>query len=518
MTPTKLIKLAAAWLGFFLVAAVVAKFYFIPRRQRQAADQEREQGKQVVNATSSATHYTHRVRFALDGFSGYWSYRSPEMARLLARDGILLETRDDGGDYNARYKGLQDGSVDAAVFTVDALVQTAADYRKKNPDAPADKVLPATILHEIDETKGADALVGYKAKFANIDSLNRPDTRFVLTPSSPSETLSRVVFSYFALDRVDKTRCFVHTKSSQEVYEVARKADPNSPQVYVVWEPDLSKLLQNPNLHVIVDSGRFRGYIVDVMVARRDFLLRDRAVARKLVEGFLRVSYEKRNLLEPAVRADALASGVSLSDQQASRVVKGIWWKNTSENYGHLGVDGDTGLQHIEDVIRQIVDMLARSDAISDDPTGGQPNLLYYPGVLKELKDSDFHPGVSAADPEEIRQEKTLPALTEDQWTSLKKIGTLNIPDLVFPRGSSELTASAKETLDQLVTNLNTWPTYYITVSGSSASDPQLALDRAKAAEDYLASKGIAKTRIRALAGKSLGATRVNFVLGQQPF
>jgi hypothetical protein len=432
----------------------------------------------------------------------------------------MPELYDDGANYPGRYALLQSGGIDAAVFTVDAYLSTAAKFAEKNPDATLDQKLPGTIALVIDETKGADALAGYKAKYPNIDSLNKPDTKFVLTPNSPSEALSRVVFGYFNLNRVDRNKCFVHTKSSTEVYEIARKAKPDASQVYGVWEPDLSKLLQNPNIHVIVDSSRFRGYIVDVLLFNRNFLIENHQTAKDVIVAYLRTQYERRNMLPQAVKSDALlASNLSLSDQQANRTVQGIWWKNTSENYGHLGVTTDSSLQNIENIIRQNADILIKSGAIDSDPSEGQPNYLYYPKILQELKDEGFHPGVSTDSAEEtVRAEKILPELNEDQWNALHKIGTLKIDELVFARGSSELTENAKGNLNKLAESLRAWPTYYVTIQGNSADDRELALERARTAEAYLVDKGIERSRVRALAGKPTGATRVTFTLGQQSY
>lgn len=514
----KTLKIAGVWILFVVLPlSLLIKFYVMPRRQADEHRQREEQSKRLVEATSAAVQIRDVVKVAIDGFSGYWVLRSPEFAKHLESLGCRIDFEDDGGNYPLRHQKLRNGDVDAAVFTVDAYLVTSAQFQAENPDAPIDTRLPGSFTLMIDETKGADALVGYKSVFPNIDSMNRPDVKFILTPSSPSETLARVVFGYFNLNRVDRTKCFVGTQSSAEVYDIARKADPKAPNVYGVWQPELSKILQNPNIGVIVDSSRFRGYIADGFMFTRKFLAEHGELAKGIEIAYLRTQYNQRNGLVAAVKSDALAAqGISLSDRQANDTVNGIWWKNTSENYAQMGLE-ESSLQQIDDVIRQNVDILVKSGAIRSDPTERNPGYLYYPGILKELKDSGFHPGISG-EKEDMRREKELPPLTADQWAKLQKIGTMQVDELVFSRGSSELTDSSRENLDRLAESLRAWPTYYVTIEGSSAGDPEMALERARSAESYLVEKGVAQARVRATQSKTMGKTRVSFVLGQQPF
>ncbi|MEZ6117579.1 MAG: hypothetical protein R3C28_13535 [Pirellulaceae bacterium] len=93
---------------------------------------------------------------------------------------------DDQADYRARLEGLKSGKYDMATFTIDALIKASAELND----------VPAVIVSIIDETSGADAIVGNKQTFPNVDALNRPNVQFVLTSDSPSETLARVVTNF----------------------------------------------------------------------------------------------------------------------------------------------------------------------------------------------------------------------------------------------------------------------------------------------------------------------------------
>ncbi len=512
------IMIAGVWIIFLVLPLSLAlRFYFIPKKQQETVRAQQEEGANTVKKTAAAPRFKDKVSLALDSFSGYWALRSPQFADQLSRHGIAITLRDDKANYQSRYRAIQNGEIDVAVFTIGTYIQCAAEFAEANPSAPLDQKLPATIVSLIDESIGDDALVGYKSKFPDMDSINA-NTKFVLTPNSPSEELMRVFFGYFNLGVLDRNKAIlpIPNPSSEEVYKFARVADPKANQVYIVWEPELSKLLQNPNIHILIDSSRFRGYIADVLMVSRKFLLDHRDLAREVLAAHLRITYDNRNQLVQAVKTDAAIFGTILSDKDAARLVKGLWWKTTGDNYAQMGLSSDTNLQNIESIIKQNVDILVRSGSINVDPTEGNYNFLYYPDLLKELKDSNFHPGISTDDNNHIA--KNLPPLSDEEWNHLQKIGTLKVDELIFRRGSIELMDAAKESLDKLAESLNAWPTYYLTILGNSAHDPITALDRAKVAEKYLMDKGIDHNRVRALAGTPTGATRVSFVLGQQPY
>ena len=133
-------------------------------------------------------------------------------------------------------------------------------------------------------------MVAYRATYPNIDSLNQPDTKFVLLADSPSETLARVVMHDFDLRR-QGTNPFTNVNSPEEILGRYRKATPASKEVYITWEPYVSQLLTNDQLHVLVDSSRFTGYIVDCLVVSRDYLLKNQAAVEAFLECYFRALF-----------------------------------------------------------------------------------------------------------------------------------------------------------------------------------------------------------------------------------
>jgi flagellar motor protein MotB len=510
MSKGKIIAKAAVWFVLIGVGVVAYKYWWHPAEIAQEEEQKEAEHQATLDATSSNTKYRHTVPFATDGFSGYSPWRSPGFRTEAGRYSIRLDIKDDGADYPARLRAIADGSVPMGVFTIDALYKVSAQLNDT----------PATIIMLGDETKGADAMVGPGRKFPNIDSLNSPDLKIVCLADSPSETLARVVMDAFNLDQLPANP-FEFKDSPQAVFDAYKASSPTDNKVFVLWEPDVSQVLKNPDYRVIVDSSKFSGYIVDCVVVQRDFLIKNEDVVTNIIKAYLTTVFNSRNDMKDMVIADAKSLGEPLTDEQATKLVEGIWWKNTQENFAHFGLTSAPGIQPMEDMCRNISNVLLKTGAMSSDPTNGRPNLMYYDGIMRKLFDSSWHPGFGR---EMVREERTLPALSDEDRKKLRPVGTLQVPRLVFARGTSRVSQSSLRTLDDLAEKLKTWPQYYLTVRGNTSSkgdvdaNRALAEQRAQAASDYLKSKGIAESRIYIETSHPNGSTTVAFILGEMPY
>lgn len=485
---------------------------------------------QLINDTGTSTQSSgerQRVRLALDSFSGYSLLRTEEFQKDLAAHGIDLELVDDAADYAKRIKTVQNGTTPLAVFTVDALVKASAGLGD----------LPATMVLVIDETRGADAMVAYKEAVPNLDALNRRDARIVVTRDSPSETLARLVLADFDLPQVSRSDVWIDAKDAADVFRQFKAANPKDPRAFVLWEPYVSRVLETPGSHVLIDSSKFRGRIVDVLVAERQFLLDHEPVVQEVVKAYLRAYFASRQTADgmtQVVLKDARRAGEPLTEEQATRLVQGIWWKNTQENYAHFGIltgSAAQGLLPLQDATREITGVLIKTGAIKSDPTESQPNRLVYDRVLRRLHEENFHPSRASGagqQGETIRGEQELPPLTAEQWQGLVRVGTLQVESLVFPRGTALLTDQSQNVLRQLTATLKTWPQYYLEIRGNARKegDPdanrRLAADRAAAAAQFLGAEGIPKARMRTVATEPSDAggqaQSVSFVLVQMPY
>jgi outer membrane protein OmpA-like peptidoglycan-associated protein len=502
---------ALVWLVLLAIGVGLWKWVIEPNQVRTAQQRRETHEKESLSKTQGTSKYSQDIAIGLDSFSGYAIFRSETFQSLLAERGTRIRLIDDNANYAARAEALEKGDLQLALFPADALIKISARQSS----------LPSTIIAIIDETRGADAMVAYRAKYPNIDSLNKKDTRLVLLADSPSETLARVVMHDFDLRQLGANP-FVNVNSPEEVIERYRKATPAANEVFITWEPYVSQMLTNDQLHVLVDSSRFTGYIVDCLVVSRDFLLKNQATVEAVLEAYFRAlySFQDRAAMVQLMLDDAKKTKLSLTKEQAERLVGGIQWKNTQENFAHMGLRAGA-LIHVEDMLSRITNVLVSTGAIDQDPTNGQYNRLFFDQPLASLQTRNFHPGLQN---EQVREQAQLVALTDAQWKSLVPVGTLSVPELTFARGSATLTEQSRSVLDELAEKLKSWPQYYLHVRGSASNKGDaeanrlLASKRASTVVEYLLSLGMPSERIRSIEGGPSGEMRVTFEVVQLPY
>ena len=514
---------AFVWIVILGALMVAAKFYVLPYFQGR-----------LETDTGSESRYKHEIKVAVDSFSGYAILRSPAMKNALSAEGVKLTVLDDGADTEKRIQALRKRDLQMAVFTVDSFLTAGAVLGQ----------FPASIVLVLDETKGADAIVAYESGVPSIQDLDDPGARIVLTPRSPSEFLARTVIAHFSLPGLPE-QWWIGKDGAHEVFKEFKTARQEEKRAYALWEPYVSKALEIPGAHVLVDSSKLRGYIVDVLVAERTFL-RDRPeLARTVVEAYLRAAHsyaQKTDGMQNLVAEDAKRTGAeSLDGAQAAQLVQGIEWKNTLENYAYFGLlpPSEAGAhQHLEEVIGNITEVLLKTGALNSDPTGGKANSLFYDQILKDLKASSFHPGkkvdiipgmgLDAADVGRLRAPEALRPLTDAEWESLAPVGQMRVEPISFARGTARINLQSRRELEALARHLATWPKYYLVVVGHARAegDPtanlRLAEERSVAARDCLVSKGVPKERLRVKvvppSRREGAAQSVSFMLGQEPY
>lgn len=511
MTKSKILLAAIVWVLLLGVGVSVWKLLIEPMRAKSNEQIAKKQAEASVQATTGTSRYSHEITLGLDSFSGYAIFRTPEFEKQLADRGIRLTLVDDGADYSARASALEKGSQQFAVFPADALIKTSS--KMEYP--------PATIVAIIDETRGADAMIAYKKKFSNVDQLNTSDVRFVLVGDSPSETLTRVVMQDFGLNNVS-SKSIVPLSSPEKVLERYKNASPTTNEVFVIWEPFVSQMLVNDALHVITDSSKFTGYIVDTLVVNRDFLLKQEPVVESVLESYFTTlfAYREQSKLIELMLEDAKRTKLALDKSQAEKLIHGIQWKNTQENFAHFGLRSGA-IVHIESVLERVAKVLKSTGAIERDPADGKLNRLFFDRPMKQIMTRNFYPGVQS---ESIREEAKLKPLTDNEWKSLVSVGTLSVPELVFARGSSTLSERSRAILDELAVKLRAWPQYYLMIRGNASNvgdisaNRQLAAKRAQVAMEHLISAGIPSDRMRSVQGDITGETRVTFAVGEIPY
>lgn len=513
---------AFVWLVILGLVAVAYRFLVHPHV-----------ASRLEKATSGTSQYREEIVLAADSFSGYCILRSETLRDDLKQQGVRLTIEDDKADYAARLRALREGKTQLAAFTIDSLITAGAQAGE----------FPASIILVLDETVGGDAIVAYQGGVDKLQDLGHPSARIVLTPGSPSEFFARVVLAHFHLPGLPDN-WLVPAKDAGDVLQQFRSTASTDRKAFVLWQPYVSRALEQKGAHVLLDSSRLRGYIVDVLVARRQFLQDRPELVQTFLEAYARAAY--RHSQEPdgmvkLVLTDARETGAqTLDSAQAHTIVQGIHWKDLLENYAHFRLagapDGEAPAS-LEDMIGNITEVLVKTKALAADPLPGRHHTLFYDRALGELRAAQFHPakglnlvsglGPETA-PESVRRDEAPTPLTPEQWNALRPVGELRTQPIVFRRGSAEISLDSERDLLELARRLRTFPRFYVRVIGHARAegDPEanrvLAQSRAEAAVQYLIRQSVAAPRLRAEtmlpAAGGAEAQAVSFFVGQMPY
>ncbi len=486
--------------------------------------------KEVLKKTSSMSQYDYMVKVLADAFSGYAVIRSDRMAKDLKRQRVKLNVISDNANYEERLQALIDGKADMAVFTVDALIKASVKLGK----------WPASIVMVFDETKGADAMVAFKPAVSSIQDLDNPNACIVATPNSPSEFVARIVLAQFSLISMPD-KWLVEAKGAEGVLKKMEAADRSAKCAYVMWEPYVSKALKLPGAHILLDTSKVKGLVVDVWVARREYINEHPERVKVVMESYFRAAHSYREETNGMVNLVKKDSNGTLTEAEAKKIVAGIHWKTTMDNYAHFGLvpeDQRGGISHLEDSIERVIDVMIKTGSLKKHPLKGKVNTLFYTGAIQAFHDSGFHPakkksiiagvGATAKDLTPAEAKVKLAELDDQQWQKLQQVGNARVEPISFIRGSSDITISSEADLDDLAKRLEALPEYRVKVIGFSragsdaAADKLLASQRAESAKAYLISKKVEPVRLKAYAAppsqKGGAAQSVQFVLVQQAY
>jgi outer membrane protein OmpA-like peptidoglycan-associated protein len=459
------------------------------------------------------------IKLALDSFSGYCVFRSKEFEKKLAEKKLFLHWEDDEANYTKRMESIKKGDRPYAVFTIDALINTT----------PKSGEPPATIVMFIDETRGADAMVAYEDGVKTIDALNSPRAKVVLLPDSPSETLMRIVRSEFDLPDLPKERdkYLIKAKDVEDVYQRFLRGKQTDPTAYVLWEPYVSLALQQTGAKRLIDSGHFKGMIVDVLVVQTNYLRKHPEEVKTVVRAYLEVLHQalqSKNGMTRLVQLDADIIKESHVKENADAVVNGIWWKNTMENYAHFGLlppNQRIGYLQPGDMIKNITAVLEKTKQDTEQSSVlDRPDKLADATILKELYEQTQ--GALNSD-EHIRQEDDVLAIKDADWTKLKEVGSLKVKDVEFPK-ALKLSPDAEDALAELALDLKRWPKYYLRIEGNTTNEGEReanlkkAQERADYVKNYMIDKfNIPAARLQAFGKPPGGGIKVGFVFLEQP-
>ncbi|CAM2064731.1 OmpA family protein [Sulfidibacter corallicola] len=433
-------------------------------------------------ARQTSVRVSRSLRIGGDNYLGYWFINSPEMRKQSVQKDFSVEFHDDGGAYGERLAKFAAGEYDCIVLPVNTYLEQGRQHD-----------YPGVVVAAISESKGADGIVARADRLDGdkINALDDPGLNVVYTADSPSSFLLDLTIADFDLARLrDSDGWRQRAGSSEEVLERARKGDGD---VFVLWEPDLSKALALDGMNYLWGSDDFSGYIVDVFVFHRDVLRRD----RKLVHDFLATYFQTQavyaNDRERMVAEMARSAG--LKKPVVAEMIPKIDWLDLRENCSdQFGIAGDRAdAQSTEGLVNTIIactDVLLRTKQLDRDPLEGNPYQITNRSFLEELARDD----VLASRAATARPPKSgYAALDAEAWSELRVVGTFRLEPITFQSWNNLLAEEGKARVDRIAATLtNNYPQYRIIIrghtgpGGDEAENRKLSLERAQVVRQYL--------------------------------
>ena len=447
-------------------------------------------------ATSDAGATRGEIAIGVDNWVGYFPLCSPVMKRRMREQGYRLRCEDDSADLAARMAALRKGELQFAVATVDSYLLNGA------PES-----WPGTIVMVIDESKGGDAVIARRSAVSGIDALKaRSELRVAFTPGSPSEHLVKAIATHFDIPALqDPSGAWrVETDGSEAAREML---ESGSVDVAVLWEPDVSRALSNPELAKLLGTEDTENLIVDVLVVGREFSKDEPEAVQSLLHQYFRTLKHYRE--RPAeLRAD-VAEHTKLPEDKVDAMLGGVAWMTLHDNavrWFGLRQSGQFSRDGIVDAIGSALEILVQAGDFASDPLPDRdPYRILHSEPLGELFGEGSFGGFAAAGSSGEGLERSFEALDEGGWSRLREVGTLKVRPITFQSGTARLGLEGKEELDKAAENLRHYPNFRVVIEGHTGlrgdaqANRELSELRAEAVSRYLeVAHGVDPNRLRA--------------------
>ena len=430
--------------------------------------------EQYAYGTSDAKDLKGEITIALDSWIGYFPLQSPVYRKLMRDEGYRINVVDDQANYPRRMEDLQKGKTDFAVCTIDSYLINGLD-----------KAYPGTIVAVIDESKGGDAVVAWKDKIDNMDTLKtKTGIRIAFTPDSPSHHLLKALGVHFGIPFLLEARGSwrVETVGAEQAY---RKLMGKDVEAAVIWEPHVTESLSNPGIIKLLGTEDTEKLVIDILLVNRAFS-REKA---EVVQIALAKYFETLKVYsdDPALLEEDIVRHTRMKAEKVKPMLAGVRWVGYRENTRWFGVDGGgtTYREELPSSIDSTVEILMETGDFDSNPLPNEdPYTLINSSFIETIYISGYTPDAAEADAENSLERK-FPPLSEEQWEKLKVVGSLTLRHVTFRSGTSELDEWGELQIDQIVENVRHYPNFRIVIEGhtSSRGDEQanLALSRERA-------------------------------------
>lgn len=468
------------------VAGILGAKYALPKL-RDALQRE----------TSDAAETKGTLVIGVDNWIGYFPLCSPEMAKRMRHAGYGLRCEDDKADYAGRYQRMAEGKLDLAVGTVDAYVLNGAAQN-----------YPAAIVAVLDESRGGDAIVARRSAVASLDALKqKTDVRVAYTPASPSEHLLKSIATHFDIPLL-RQRGGKWRVTADGSPDALKKLQAKQADVAVLWEPDVSRALADPELVKLIGTEDTDKLIVDVLLASRKLIQEQPQLIETLLEQYFQTLRDYAEQPE-RLRAD-LRKSTGLDAAQIEPMLAGVAWATLNENGAQWFGVTPSGLPAEEGLIEAIQGAVEVLTAVGDFDADPLPDRDAYRitnrAAIAKLYLAQAGNGTGSGPKSGDTLARPFPALDDAGWGKLKEVGTLKVEAIGFQRGTATLDDEGRAALDRIAERLRHYPNYRIVVRGHTGTggeaDANLSLSQSRAqavAEYLLGTYNMNTNRLRAL-------------------
>lgn len=441
-------------------------------------------------ATSDATQTKGSVRIAMDSWIGYFPLCSREMKDEMHRSGWLLECVDDKGDYPGRMEALDKGEYDFVVATVDSYLLNGEPYN-----------FPGSIVAVLDESKGGDAILARKERFANLDAVRQgSNIKVAFTPGSPSHFLLKAAADHFDLPAIlpISRELRLETEGSEKAFS---KLISGTTDIAVLWEPDVSRALAKPGIVKLLGTEDTERLIVDILLANRKVIQKKPELVSLLLGTYFKVLKRYRDDVDKLEKEVKKETGLDTKAVQA--MLKGVVWVSLIENcekWFGIAAPGGKSEERITRTIDSTAEILMNSGDFSQSPVPANDSYrlikrsfleeLYTQGVSGFTKARTSFGGKESG----MNNASFLP-LDKQGWERLTEVGTLKLKPIIFQHGSAELDMLAGVELDAATEKLSHYPRFRVVIKGhtgtrgDSEQNMLLSQQRANSVALYLKTK-----------------------------
>jgi outer membrane protein OmpA-like peptidoglycan-associated protein len=435
--------------------------------------------EKAQRSTSDSHASTKTIRIGGDDYLGYWFMTSPEMKIQSPRKGFTIDFSNDKGAYAERLQKFDKREYDVIVLPINSYLRHGAKYK-----------FPGVITSGVCESKGADAIVGCEGVLPSgkINDLNTSDIEIYYTGESPSSFLLDLVISDFGMDELKGDNSWrKEMVGCDDVFEQARKSVKDcsvAKKAFVLWEPNVSKAVDELGFKYLWGSDKFGGYIIDVFVFNRNFVSKNPELVKTFLSTYFRVldrySADKERLIKEMSKTTGLKTAA------VKNMIDKIDWFDLNDNCNRLfGVQTDPAIpaeDRIVNAIIQCATVMERSNTFNQDDLP-DPYLIVNSGFLSDLSKSAIRAvgsGSSAV------QAVEFPALANEDWGKIREVGVMRVDPISFRSGLDELDDDGKAVVDKVAALLvNNYPKYRVAVRGHTGSGDEdanrkLSMERAQ--------------------------------------